>query len=108
MRYVPDTIKKPEYALSGFPTEEMDNKQNKAIEVKTPEEIQSMRDACLIGKIPNNELFKGRKALDLGHSMLKPGVTTDEIDRAVHQYIVSQNAYPSPLNYHNFPKSLCT
>jgi len=57
-----------------------------------------MREACLIG----------RKALDLGHSMVKPGVTTDEIDRAVHDYIISQNAYPSPLNYHNFPKSLCT
>ncbi len=49
MRFVPETIKKPEYALSGFPTEEMDNKQNKAIEVKTPDEIQAMREACLIG-----------------------------------------------------------
>jgi len=50
----------------------------------------------------------GRKALDLGHSLIKPGITTEEIDQKVHEYIVSQGAYPSPLNYNNFPKSLCT
>lgn len=108
MRFVPENIVKPEYALSGYPTEEMDNKQNKAIEVKTPEEIQNMREACLIGSIHIYRYFSGRKALDLGHSIIKPGITTDEIDRVIHQYIISQNAYPSPLNYHNFPKSLCT
>ena len=36
------------------------------------------------------------------------GQTTDEIDRLVHEEIVHQGAYPSPLNYGGFPKSLCT
>lgn len=40
--------------------------------------------------------------------MVKPGVTTEEIDKAVHEYIIGQRAYPSPLNYYNFPRSCCT
>lgn len=36
------------------------------------------------------------------------GVTTDAIDAAVHEYIVSHGAYPSPLLYAGFPKSCCT
>ena len=38
-----------------------------------------------------------------------PGeIATDEIDQAVHRYIIDNGAYPSPLNYYNFRKSLCT
>lgn len=40
--------------------------------------------------------------------MSKPGVTTDAIDEAVHNFIIENDAYPSPLNYHKFRKSLCT
>lgn len=40
--------------------------------------------------------------------MVKPGVTTEEIDKAVHDFIISQDAYPSPLNYYSFPRSCCT
>ena len=40
--------------------------------------------------------------------MVKPGVTTEEIDRVVHDETIARGAYPSPLNYHNFPKSCCT
>eukprot|EP01121_Diplochlamys_sp_Union-15-3_P003641 TRINITY_DN13583_c0_g1_i1.p1 TRINITY_DN13583_c0_g1~~TRINITY_DN13583_c0_g1_i1.p1 ORF type:complete len:229 (+),score=33.21 TRINITY_DN13583_c0_g1_i1:496-1182(+) len=40
--------------------------------------------------------------------MAKPGVTTDEIDRVVHESIIERGAYPSPLNYKGFPKSCCT
>jgi methionyl aminopeptidase len=35
-------------------------------------------------------------------------VTTEEIDRVVHEYIIGKNAYPSPLNYYKFPRSCCT
>jgi methionyl aminopeptidase len=49
-----------------------------------------------------------RKTLDLGHSLVKAGVTTDYIDEVVHNFIIENNAYPSPLNYYKFPKSLCT
>ncbi|CAI5987536.1 unnamed protein product [Closterium sp. NIES-64] len=43
----------------------------------------------------------------VAHDMI-PGVTTDEIDRAVHEMIIEAGAYPSPLNYAGFPKSVCT
>ncbi|KAM0896527.1 hypothetical protein ACQ4PT_023163 [Festuca glaucescens] len=38
----------------------------------------------------------------------QPSMTTDEIDRAVHQMIIDAGAYPSPLGYGGFPKSVCT
>ena len=50
----------------------------------------------------------GREILDLAGSHVKPGVTTDEIDEIVHNATIERNAYPSPLNYRNFPKSVCT
>ena len=39
---------------------------------------------------------------------LKIGMTTEEIDKTVHEYIISHGAYPSPLHYKGFPKSICT
>lgn len=53
-------------------------------------------------------LLIARGALDVGHALVKPGVTTDEIDKAVHKYIIENDGYPSPLNYHGFRKSICT
>jgi methionyl aminopeptidase len=38
----------------------------------------------------------------------QPGVTTDEIDKRLHEYMISLDVYPSPLGYRSFPKSLCT
>ena len=40
--------------------------------------------------------------------MVRPGITTDEIDVYVHQLTIDADAYPSPLNYGHFPKSVCT
>ncbi len=70
-----------------------------AIHIKTPEEIEKMRVA-------------GRLAAEVLH-MIKPhvkaGVTTDELDKICHDYIVNeQHAIPAPLNYNGFPKSICT
>lgn len=39
---------------------------------------------------------------------VKAGVSTEELDRLCHEYIVAHDAYPAPLNYHGFPKSICT
>ena len=50
----------------------------------------------------------GREVLDAAHRAVKPGVTTDEIDRIVHEVTIQGGAYPSPLNYYHFPKSVCT
>jgi hypothetical protein len=48
------------------------------------------------------------QVLDFAGTLIKPGVTTEEVDRAVHKMIVDNGAYPSPLNYGKFPKSVCT
>lgn len=41
-------------------------------------------------------------------SFYQPSVTTNEIDKAVHEMIIDAGAYPSPLGYGGFPKSVCT
>ncbi len=94
-----ENIELPDYALDGVP------KKGKSspllpwiIEVKRPEEINKMRAA---GKL-------AREVLDMAGMMVAVGVSTDEIDARVHEAIVAAGAYPSPLNYHGFPKSCCT
>jgi hypothetical protein len=49
-----------------------------------------------------------RKVLNLAAAAIAPGVTTDELDAIVHQETLKRDAYPSPLNYRLFPKSVCT
>lgn len=67
--------------------------------IKTPAEIDKMRVA-------------GRLAAEVLHMIapfVKAGVTTDELNQRCHDYIVNdQQAIPAPLNYHGFPKSICT
>lgn len=46
--------------------------------------------------------------LDVAAAAVRPGITTDEIDEIVHNETIKRGAYPSPLNYYNFPKSVCT
>ena len=67
------------------------------ITIKNEHELQSMRRACRITA----------EARALAGSMVKPGVSTKEIDKAVHDYIVAQGAKPSFLNYNGFPASVC-
>ncbi|MCG7537426.1 type I methionyl aminopeptidase [Pseudoalteromonas sp. OOF1S-7] len=67
--------------------------------IKTPEEIEKMRIA---GKL-------AAEVLEMIEPYVKPGVTTDELNTICHNYIVDvQQAVPAPLNYHGFPKSICT
>jgi len=98
-RIVPDHIPRPDYAddPEGTPFSEM-KARGKAIVVLGKEEIDKLRVACKIG----------REVLDEAGRMIKPGVTTDDIDRVVHDATVKRNSYPSPLNYRGFPKSCCT
>lgn len=50
----------------------------------------------------------GREVLDLAALAVQPGVRCDEIDAIVHEATLNRKAYPSPLNYYGFPKSVCT
>jgi methionyl aminopeptidase len=69
------------------------------ISVKTPAEQQAMRTA---GRLAAD-------VLDMIGPRIAPGMTTAEIDRICHDFIVNvQNAIPAPLNYKGFPKSICT
>lgn len=69
-----------------------------SISIKTPEEIEKMRAA---GKL-------AASVLEMIGEHVKPGVTTEELDDICHKYITDHGAYPAPLNYHGFPKSICT
>lgn len=92
-------IMKPDYADTGIPgSGSFKPRLPWMIEVKTEEEIEKMREA---GKL-------ARQILDLAGRAVAVGVTTDEIDNIVHDEIIKNGAYPSPLNYHGFPKSCCT
>ena len=70
-----------------------------AVTVKNDDEIQYMRTA---GRL-------AAEVLEMIAPHVVSGVTTNELDRLCHEYIVSkQKAIPAPLNYHGFPKSICT
>ncbi|MCW2883904.1 MAG: methionyl aminopeptidase [Streptosporangiaceae bacterium] len=91
LRKVPAAIPRPEYVGKKTPrTGEPD--------VKTPEIIEKMRVA---GKIAG-------QALDEVGRNVRPGITTDELDRIGHEFMLDHGAYPSTLGYRGFPKSLCT
>ena len=66
---------------------------------KTPEQIEGMRVA---GRL-------AAEVLEMIAPLIEVGMTTGEIDRICHDYIVNvQKAIPAPLNYHGFPRSICT
>ncbi|MEO3783272.1 type I methionyl aminopeptidase [Actinocorallia sp. B10E7] len=90
-RKVPANIERPEYVGKRSPrTGEPD--------VKTPEIIEAMRVA---GRIA------GQALAEVG-AAVRPGITTDELDRIGHEFLLDHGAYPSTLGYRGFPKSLCT
>ncbi|KNE62651.1 methionine aminopeptidase, type I [Allomyces macrogynus ATCC 38327] len=97
-RFVPPHIKRPDYAETGRPYSEEKLRGSNRIETMNEAEIQKMREVCRIA----------REVLDAGAAAVRPGVTTDHIDKVVHEATVARDAYPSPLNYMGFPKSCCT
>ena len=92
IRLVPANINKPPYALTGDPGNSISSL------VRDGDEIKRMEKA---GEIAAKVLFEAG-------SNISPGITTDKIDEIVHEMILSFDAYPSPLNYRGFPKSVCT
>ncbi|MEU7854445.1 type I methionyl aminopeptidase [Nonomuraea sp. NPDC049141] len=91
IRKVPAHIQRPEYVGKKRP-------QTGESDVKTPETIERMRVA---GRI-------AAQALEEVGKHAQPGVTTDELDRIGHEFLVDHGAYPSTLGYKGYPKSLCT
>ena len=103
-RTVPSTMRQPDYAnhpAGVSECEQRDRANHNNIRIYTSTELDGeygLRHACRMG----------REVLDVAGRALRVGVTTDEIDRVVHEACMERDCYPSPLNYYNFPKSLCT
>jgi methionyl aminopeptidase len=91
-RRVPANIPRPEYVGKKMPSRYTGSDE------QTPETIEKMRIA---GRIAAQALVEVGRAV-------KPGVTTDELDRVGHEFLCDHGAYPSTLGYRGYPKSLCT
>ena len=91
-RPVPGSIAKPEYAWRPAP------KPHSGGDRYSPEQIEAIRKASKLAA----------QALQTVLEAAKPGVSTDELDRLGHEFLISNGAYPSTLGYRGFPKSLCT
>jgi len=91
-RRVPANIPRPEYVGKKMPS------RYTGPDEQTPETIEKMRIA---GRIAAQALVEVGRAV-------KPGVTTDELDRVGHEFLCDHGAYPSTLGYRGYPKSLCT
>lgn len=91
-RAVPSAITRPEYVNRPAPTPFTGS------EIKDDATIAAMRVA---GRIAAG-------ALAAAGAAAAPGITTDELDRIGHEYLLDHGAYPSTLGYRGFPKSLCT
>ncbi|MDF2145930.1 type I methionyl aminopeptidase [Knoellia sp. p5-6-4] len=91
-RAVPASIARPEYVDRPAPA------RSHGPEVKDAETIEKMRVA---GRI-------AAQAMEAAAAVIAPGVTTDEVDRVGHEFLLDHGAYPSTLGYRGFPKSLCT
>jgi len=92
LRAVPAAIARPEYVGRPAPTPYVGSER------KDPETLEAMRIA---GHIAADALA------EVGRN-IRPGITTDELDRIGHTYLCDHGAYPSTLGYRGFPKSLCT
>jgi methionyl aminopeptidase len=90
-RKVPAHIERPEYVGRKEP-------RRIGTEIQDAETIERMR---LAGRL-------AAQATVLAGEHCKPGVTTDEIDRVVHEFLCDHGAYPSTLGYRGYPKSCCT
>jgi methionyl aminopeptidase len=91
-RPVPPSIARPEYVGKASPAEYTDG------DVYDAETVELIRES---GRIAS-------QAIDAVEAALRPGVTTDELDRIAHEFVVAHDAYPSTLGYRGYPKSVCT
>jgi methionyl aminopeptidase len=97
-RPVPDSITRPSYVDNPLFTGVDMYGDMPVIPLMTPENLPAMRRSCSVA----------RKVLDFAGTLVRPGITTEEIDAAVHQKIIESGAYPSTLGYKGYPKSCCT
>jgi methionyl aminopeptidase len=89
---VPKSITRPEYVGKRAPAEWTGG------HTKSPEQVEKIRAA---GKL-------AAQAIELAGNSIAPGMTTNDLDEIVHEFLIENGAYPSTLGYRGFPKSCCT
>ncbi|MSZ94980.1 MAG: type I methionyl aminopeptidase [Actinobacteria bacterium] len=89
---VPKHIVAPEYVGKAAPTKFTGS------DIKSPEQIEKIRAA---GKIAAG-------AIEMLRGEIRPGVTTDSLDKLAHEFVCDHGAYPSTLGYRGYPKSICS
>jgi methionyl aminopeptidase len=92
LRGVPNHITRPEYVGKPAPAKYTEG------DIWGAAEIQKIRAA---GRL-------AAQAIELVGANCVPGITTDELDRIGHEFLIANDAYPSALQYRGFPKSICT
>jgi methionyl aminopeptidase len=92
LRAVPPTIDRPEYVGKVGPRDFTGS------DVYTPEQVELIRES---GRIAAG-------AIEAAAAEIRPGVTTEHLDRIAHEFMLDHGAYPSTLGYRGFPKSSCT
>jgi len=92
LRSVPSDIARPEYVGNIGP------KDYTGSDVYTPEQVELIRESGAIAA----------GAIEAAAAEIRPGVTTEHLDRIAHEFIIAHGAYPSTLGYRGFPKSSCT
>jgi methionyl aminopeptidase len=91
-RFVPAAIPRPEYVGKAGPA---------------PFTGSEVKDAETLEKIRISSKIAAQAIVEVGKHIV-PGVTTDELDRVGHEFLLDHKAYPSTLGYRGFPKSLCS
>jgi methionyl aminopeptidase len=89
---VPNSIPRPEYVGKPGPAKFLGSN------IKSPSQIEKIRSA---GKL-------AAQAIELVGSQAKAGITTDELDKIAHEFLIDNGAYPSTLGYRGYPKSICS
>lgn len=89
---VPKHIVHPEYVGKPAPS------PFQGSDIKTPEQIEKIRAAGQIAA----------RAIEMLRGEIKPGVTTDSLDKLAHEFVLDHGAYPSTLGYRGYPKSICS
>jgi len=89
---VPPEVVLPDYVRGSIPV------TSTSIQIHRGETLERLRVACRVAA----------EVLETVGMQVRPGVTTDELDRIAHEAYVSRGAYPSTLSYKGYPKSICT
>jgi len=90
---LPNHILRPDYAMTGRPSDPPMTRYT----VHDEDGVSRMREA---GRLT-------AEALDFAAKQIEVGISKDEVDRRIHDFIIANGAYPAPLNYRAFPKSSC-